>query len=54
MYPDAVSGGKWGRSRDGCIIWRIGGGDRRMGRGRSRKSNVYKTPSNENISKFLN
>jgi len=37
MHPDAVSGGKLGRSRDGCIIWGIGSGERRMGRGRSRK-----------------
>ena len=28
--PDAVWGGEWGRSRDGCIIT---GGDRQMGRG---------------------
>jgi len=32
MNPDVVSGGKWSRSRDGC--------DRRMGRSRSRKSDI--------------
>jgi len=21
LYPDAVWGGEWGRSRDGCIGW---------------------------------
>ena len=29
MDPDAVWGGEWGRSRDGCIRW---GGDGQRGR----------------------